>query len=151
VESRLLSEFLAVRFPGLRTLQRARVGRIPAELDDQTDSPAVRAMTGVWRRWVDAIVIGNHKITIIEAGIVPDPGDVSRLEMYLDLFPRTPEFQPYALWQRTGLLVHAVADPVVEALAARRGILVHVFTPPWVRDYLTSLYPRKSRAPLAPG
>jgi len=148
VEARLLSEFLAMRFPDVRTLQRVRVGDLHPTLDypDLTDEE--RRMAGVWRRWVDGIVFQPTGIILIEAAVNPDPGDVSQLELYMHLFPMTPEFIEYRDSPLSGLLVYATSDPVIERLAAARGFRVAYYRPVWVDAYFMTLAARHTRAPL---
>lgn len=148
-ESRLVSEFLAVRFPDARTMQRVRVGRIPRELALDGLSPAEVRMLGIWRRWVDAIVFTDRDVTLIEAAVRPNPGDVSQLELYMHLFPMTPEFAEYKNTPLRGMLVYAIPDPVIEVLAARRGYTVQIYHPPWVDDYFAKFAARMKRAPLS--
>lgn len=148
-ESRLVSEFLAARYPDKRTMQRVRVGRIPSELPITGLSPAEVRMLGVWRRWVDALVFNDGEIILIEAAVRPDPGDVSQLDLYMKLFPMTPEFLNIPYTTVRGMLVYAIPDPVIETLAAERGYTVQIYHPPWVDDYFNELAARMKRAPLA--
>ena len=147
-ETRLVAEYLAIHYPDARTLQRVRVGRIPSELPDGGLSPAELAMLGVWRRWVDAVVFDGLTVLLIEASIRPNPGKVSQLDLYMRLFPATPEFADYRAADLRGRLVFAMEDPVVCGLAAERGYTVAVFRPPWVDAYLATLFHRQRRASL---
>lgn len=148
VEARLVSEYLAMRFPGDRTVQRVRVGALHPTLDFPGITDAERRMAGVWRRWVDAVVFRPQGITLIEAAVTPNPGDVSQLELYMHLFPLTPEFTAYRDTPRAGLLVYATMDPVIERLAAARGFRVDYYRPRWVDAYFAQLAARHTRAPL---
>lgn len=148
-ESRLLSEWLARRWPDHRTMQRVRVGSIPPQLELPEIDPEHPVPTGVWRRWVDAIVIDSPRVHIIEAGIIAAPGDVSQLELYIRLFPQTPELREYADHELLGRLVWAVPDPVVRDMAHERGLAVEVFAPPWLGAYLAKRLPHMRRAPLS--
>ena len=148
-ESRLVSEYLADRWRGFRTLQRVRVGTLPAELRFQDLTAAELRMVGVWRRWVDAIVVAPPVLWVIEAGIIASPGDLSQLEMYLRLVPETPELQEFASLAPTGRLVYALPDPVLTVMARERGIACEEYAPMWVADYLQTRRERQRRAPLA--
>jgi hypothetical protein len=129
VEARLLSEWLAVRHADDRCLQRVRVGSLhPSLVETGLDTGELRLL-GVWRRWVDAVIIGEREVTLVEAAVFPDPGDVAQLELYLRLWPSTPEYQDY------------VALPV-------RGLSVTYYRPVWVDSYLATLAARRRRAPL---
>lgn len=148
-ETRLLGEWLAKRWGHRTTRQRVRVGSIPPQLELPHLSPDDLRMVGVWRRWVDAIVIDPPRVHIIEAGIIAAPGDVSQLELYIRLFPQTPELREYAHLELCGRLLWAVPDPVVADMARERGLAVEVFSPPWIGKYLAGRLAHNRRPPLS--
>lgn len=148
IETRLVAEFLAVRFPDARTMQRVRLGTIPGELPADGLEPAELRLLGTWRRWADALVIMPEELVLIEGAVRPDPGDVSQLELYMHLLPLTPELEELRSRPARGLLLYAIDDPVIRRLAADRNFTVEIFRPAWVEEYLSTLYPRKQRAPL---
>lgn len=151
VESRLLAEWLEARWAHCRTQQRVRLGRIPHEFPRADLTPEEFRALGVWRRWADAIVFQRRGILIVEAGIIPDPGDVSKLEHYCDLFRETPEFEQFRRLPVHGHLLYAVDDPLIHRLADRRRFTVEIFTPPWIWDYLKRRAPSQRRAPRDTG
>lgn len=150
-EALLVSEYLAQRWPKAETWQRVRVGGYPRNLPTEGLTEAERRMLGVWRRWVDAVTFFDGRVTLIEAGVLADPGDVSQLDLYLRLFPHTQEFQDYIRYPRRGLLVYAISDPVVNELARERGYTVDTFCPPWVVAYLRRRLPHLRTPPLPQG
>lgn len=105
-------------------------------------------MIGVWRRWADAIVFDGRKLILIEAAIRPDPGYISKLELYADLIPETPELMQYAGWPVVKLLVYAIEDPAVLRLAKRHGVRTAKYVPSWMPSYLRLLFPRERRSSL---
>ena len=147
-ESRLLAEWLATRWSDRRTITRVRVGKVHPSLVQPDMSEAEIAAAGVWRRWVDAVIIDPPTIRLVEASIAPNPGKVSQLELYVRLWPLTPEYSEYRDWPVVGLLVSAVEDGMVRTLAVERGLMYEVYTPPWVHEYLQSRMPRHRRAVL---
>ncbi|MEX2702036.1 MAG: hypothetical protein Q6368_003070 [Candidatus Baldrarchaeota archaeon] len=52
-------------------------------------------MYRVLLRWADAIVYRDGVVYIIEAKLRPSPTAIGQLEMYKDLFYRTPEFTEF--------------------------------------------------------
>jgi len=102
-----------------------------------------------WLRWADALVITERELLVVEAGILPDLGDPSKVEGYLYLVGRTEELRPYHHLPRRGVLVYPYDDPLVHRLARERGIAVELFKPPWVADYLAGRLPRHRRPPLS--
>ena len=150
VETRLLSEYLALRWPNNRHVQRVRVGSYDPAVDVEGLTPAEARALGVWRRWVDAVVWEPARIVLVEASVTPDPGHVAQLELYVRLWPRTPEYAEWAAWPVHGHLVYAMPDPVLPGMAAERGFTMEVFQPPWVRTYLEGLAARRYRGAAAP-
>lgn len=148
IETRLLSEWLAVRYPERRILQRVRVGSDHPALEIPGLTPAELRMTVAWRRWADAIVFDNGTLLVVEATVLPKPGKISQLDLYIRLVPATPELVEYKDWPVRGVLVLAVDDPAMRLLAADRGHAVELYHPPWVDAYLLTLAPRARVATL---
>jgi len=130
-------------------LQRVRVGQIPAELDTDGLEEAEIRMLGVWRRWVDLLIVDPPYLRVVEAAMIPDPGDVSQLELYLYLIPKTPDLEEFVDLRPVGLLVYAVDDPTIRRLASDRGYAVEIYQPAWLGQYLARVFPRERRAPLS--
>ena len=149
-ETRLLAEYLAMFYADYPCQERVRVGSYRGTLEIPGLTPAEVRLLGVWRRWVDAVVLMPAETILIEAAIRPDPGDVSQLELYMHLWGSTPEFADRATLPTRGELVYAVPDPVIPMLAARRGFTVHLFRPAWVKGYLLTLPPRYRGPSLVP-
>lgn len=147
-EMRLVAEYMAQTYPNVETRTRVRVGSIHPELHPETLSAAERRAVGVWRRWADAVVFLPNKIILIEAAIRPSPGDISQLELYMHLLPKTPELAEHKHKPIEMVLLYALEDPVIVSLARERNISVVYFHPGWIDDYLKALYPRERRAPL---
>ena len=149
VEARLVAEYLAVRFPNATTRQHVRLGPIKPFMSTEDLTPAERALAGVWRRWADAVVIEDTRVVIVEGSVYPDPGLISQLDLYLRLWPATPEYAQYARTPVVGLLLTALDDPTIRQLAAERGHLCAVYRPPWADGYLLTQYARRQRSPTA--
>ena len=147
-ESRLLAEYLAARWPHDRTITRVRVGERHPGLTQADLTDPERRMLGVWRRWVDAVIVLAAEVILVEAAIRPDPGDISQLDLYMRLWPATPEFADLRGRRARGHLLYAQEDPIIRQLALERGYTVEVWRPAWVDGYMESLSPRARRAPL---
>jgi len=147
-EMRLVSEYLAKYYPDHPTQTRVRVGSLPLALHPEFVSGGEQRALGVWRRWVDAIVIMPDRLILIEANIRPAPGKISQLELYERLLPMTPELAEHKDKPIEKVLLFALEDKAIEAQARDRGIKVVYFRPPWIEDYLKILYPRERRTPL---
>lgn len=147
-EMRLVSEFLAEHYPEYPTQTRVRVGSVHPDLKPGELSDVEQRMVGVFRRWADAIVFMPDRLILIEAAIRPSPGDISQLELYEYLLPNTPELAEHKEKPIEKVLLWAIEDPPIAAMARGRGIRVVYYHPAWVDDYLKELYPSERRAPL---
>ena len=148
-EMRLVAEYLAKHYAKYEAMTRVRLGSVHPDLQPGSLSDAELRAVGVWRRWADAIVIMPDRLVLIEAKIRPNPGDISQLELYEHLLPLTPELAEHKSKRIEKLLLWALPDDAVAAMARERGIRVVMFKPNWVDDYLETLYPRERRAPLS--
>ena len=145
-EMQLVNEWLAANFQDATIFTRMRLGTIDLGKNaPPPDSPEARAMT-LWRRWADAVVITPRTVYVLEGKIRPDVGVLSQIELYLKLVPVTPELYPYLDRDVKGLLLCAVHDPQLSALAVDKGFEYQVYRPAWVDEYLATLYPRQRRA-----
>jgi hypothetical protein len=149
-EEELLAEYLATHQRDARVLQRVRLGPHQSALPDETLDDAERRMLGAsWRRWADAVIIGERTLTVVEAAMIPDPGDVSRLETYLLLLPHTPELEAFRDRAPRALLVWAVGDPFTEQVARRAGVQVAIFRPSNWTQFISVKRARETGAPRA--
>ena len=152
-EMRLVSEYLAENYPHAVTMQRVRLGTVPEELIIPGMEEAEIRMLTVYKRYADALVILPDELILIEAAILPDLGDISKLLAYEILLYNTPELKEYLDRPVTKQLVYAIRDDLIVMLAHRSGIVPVQFSPPWIKDYLKELYgyvQKKRRAPLPP-
>lgn len=150
-ERRLVSEWTRLAFPNAHVKESVRLGAIEPALQDAKISELELRALGVFRRWVDAIAIEGGVAHLIEGKIRNQPGAIEQLTLYERLLPLTPELQDIRHLPVKKHLVWVIVDPIVEAMARDAGILVHVYHPAWVDDYLKMLNPRERRARRADG
>lgn len=146
----MVSEFLAQEYPGEEYRTHVRLGRIQPRVEGTFAGGAEERMLGVFRRWADALIILPDRLILLEAAIRPEPGDISKLELYERLLPNTPELEEYAHLPVEKVLLYAMPDALLLTLAREHGIIVKYFRPPWIEEYLQELYPRERRAPHTP-
>jgi len=147
-EMRLVSEYLAKNYADYPTRTRVRVGSIHPDLKPEQLSESEKKMVGVFRRWADAIVFMPDRLVLIEAAIRPSPGDISQLQLYEHLLPHTPELAEHKDKPIEKVLLWAIEDPPIAAMARQYDIKVIYFHPGWVDDYLRILYPYERSASL---
>jgi len=136
-EFRLLSEWLALKYPTWLTWKRVRLGPLPP-------APAAR-IYGILRRWADAIITNQTEVIIIEAKIWPTVTAVGQLEYYGLLFPQTPEFAFLKDLPLTLVFLTTEEDPTVRAFVEAKGIRYEIFEPDWVKEYKKKIYLQKRR------
>jgi len=147
-EMRLVSEYIAKYYPNSVSLTRVRLGPTHPQLLSEDLAEEEKRMLTVWRRWADAIIVTRTRLILLEAAILPDPGDVSKLILYEYLARYTPELQQYLDRDIEKVLLIAIEDPVLTTIARAAGIEVVLFCPDWVKGYIQTLAQRKQRAPL---
>lgn len=142
-EQRMVSEWLAKNYGQYSYRTRVRLGSIHPTLHPERLSAEERNLVGLWRRWADAVVFLPDRLLLIEAKIRPEPGVISQLDLYSSLLPQTPEL---AEWQHLPIekvLLYAIDDPALIALARQHGIRCIMYQPEWLDDYLRILFPRE--------
>lgn len=148
-ELALVTEFLEREFAKALWWTQVRLGTPPEILITEEMTPEEVRMVGLWRRWCDAVLVTDGTLYIIEAMIVPKAEKVGQLELYMRLAPHTPELREYLDGrQLKGMLLYAVPDPVILAIARERGFETRYYHPDWVDRYLEQLRPRQRRAVL---
>src|SRR5712691_5495791 len=150
-ESRLVAEWAALFFPHAELRTRVDLGDLKLAMDTTGLTAAELRAAGRSRRWVDLMVIEPRTVHLVEGKIRLEPGALEQLELYKELWPRTPEFAEHRDKQVELHLVFAIEDSVLTAIARRRGVLVHIYHPPWVDEYLALLQARERRAPQPRG
>ena len=120
-ESQLVNKWLSEKHPSSLQWRRVRLGIVP-------DKEQAR-MFSVILRWADAIFIEDNTVFIVEAKLRPSAEAFGQLELYQELFRKTPEFQAY--WDRPIKLVFLtmMLDQELWEHAERKGIKYEIFNP----------------------
>lgn len=130
-EKRLVAEYVGVTYPTSLQWRNVRLGEIKNQQDGK--------MYAFLRRWADAIVITMDEVVIIEGKVKPAPGVISQLQLYMTLFPKTPEYTNYRNWNIRGEIVCALNDEEVENLAKKAGLNYVIYEPTFIDDILATL------------
>lgn len=120
-------------------MYRVRLGMPPTWAIPSIKDGVPAEIYMIYQRWADAIVIRATDIIIIEGKIRLGPGVISQIKLYEQLLPKTPRFFEFKELPIRLIILTAMRDPEVEALAASEGIEVVVFSPDWVIDYLKEI------------
>jgi hypothetical protein len=98
-----------------------------------------KMITKPFRPVVDALVLLDEEVHLIEAKIRDDRGKIEQLLLYEYLFPRTPEFQAHASKRIRKILLTPKPAGDFEKFLARFGIEIVYYRPAWIEEYLGSL------------
>jgi hypothetical protein len=128
-EWRLLSWWLASFHPNAEIHMNVRLGpTTPAA----NLLPELQPPDGILRlrnRWIDAVVIENGAVSLVEAKLEPDPGIFSQLVHYARKFRADPEYSAYADGPLNLVAVVYNDDPSVAVEAPWYGVQWLVFRP----------------------
>ena len=146
--SRLLHEWLDMRYPTSLPLYELRLGPTAAHLVNVSVTPALEAMLRVNNWYADAVVITPSENLVIEAKMKPDPGAIGQVKFYYRLLGRTPILNQYNRAPWVKVVLFAEDDDDVNAFAQDEGVRVELWTPAWVESYLNQVqFRNRSTAP----
>jgi hypothetical protein len=148
-ETRLLSEYVAERYPGSHVQMHFRVGTDPEIVGVTLESEEERRFARNFNRWADALVVRPTELVLIEATMWRATEKVGRLQEYLILAQATPELVQYRGRPLRGELVTAQHDAVAEVLCQRQGLTYVHYEPSWMGEFLAAYPDRRRRAPHA--
>jgi len=135
-ERRYVPEYVREKFPNLVAfLQNLAVGPPPEALwKAHPEIPFEHFRR--WRFWIDGVVILPDRMILLEGKIRDPVSGLGQLLVYKALLPETPELAPYTHLPIEMRLVTPRPDPRVIGVATSLGIVVDIWTKPWVQDYL---------------
>jgi hypothetical protein len=149
-ETRLLSEYIAERYPGATVHMQFRVGSDPESVGVLLLDDEERRMVRNANRRPDALVVTETELVLIEATMFRATDKVGRLQEYLLLAPATPEIRQYGGRALVGELVTGQHDAVAQVLCGRLGLRYVHYEPAWIAEWW-AIYPERRRRPLHAG
>jgi len=141
IERRYIVEYVATHFPNAeRSFFNVRLGKPPQEAKKAAPHLSDKWFK-VWTPYADAIVVDKEHIWVIEAKIRNPRPAIGQLIDYVRRVPDTPLLQPY-LPNRSivPLLVMPLEDPEMIRTAELYGVVVDIFMPKWVEEYLREIH-----------
>lgn len=145
-ETRLVSEYLAATYPDAIVMERVRLGPVVAVGGNEGLTDAEVRMSGVFRRFADAIVVTKSELIVVEGKMRAAPDAVAQLHLYNELVDDTFDLLDYKHLPRALELVTAIADPAVERMAAKFDVRVRVYRPAWYAQWVQSRSHREATA-----
>lgn len=149
-ETRLISEYIAERYPGAIVHMQFRVGSDPESVGVQLYDDAERRMVRNANRRPDALVVTESELVLIEATMFKATDKVGRLQEYMLLARATPEIRQYGGRPLVGELVTGQHDAVAEILCGRLGFRYVHYEPTWMAEWW-AMYPERRRRPMHAG
>ena len=125
-EMKYINAWVKEFHPRSHQYPRMRVGPLP-EGD---------VLLGVMRVFPDKILIEDKVVLIVEGKLAPDSRAIGQLELYAELFPKTPEFDFAADLPIRKILLTTRDDPTLRPFAESRGIEYVIYLPEWVKIIL---------------
>ena len=135
IEPRWVSQYIKEFYASSEAHLRCPLGPIPDELKELYGPAKAARVHRPWRPEVDALVVTKGAVVLIEAKIQKYMNGLSKLPVYRQLLPSTPEFQP-VLPGRAVLMHLLLPFPIPWVVKAAEGMGVEVidWAPDWVVD-----------------
>jgi len=132
LEPRWVSEYCAKTFPNAIVKLRCPLGPIPKEVKEAYGDAKAIKVYRPWRPEVDACVITETQLVLVEAKIHKYMDGLAKLPRYRDLVPDTPELR---LWRHLPInmrLLIPTSIPWVEVAADKAGVQVIMDAPDYI-------------------
>jgi len=138
-ERRLIAEYIVDRFPRNQVIYGCPLGPVPTHLVATLGPRKALRMARGLRPEVDALVIQDHRLILVEAKIQKWLDGIAKLPVYRSLIPTTEELTQYQDYDVEMRLCFPWYSESVEAAAKGAGVVLDVFHQPWIDEYLTEL------------
>ena len=150
-ELRMVAEYVRSAYPDASLWMRLRLGTLIPDHPRPDMTPEEEKMSGVFRRWADAVVVTGSELIVIEGSMRSETGKPSQLAIYGLLVPHTPDLKEHLHLRLVLEMVVAIEDPVVSAYARKQGIRTTVYEPDWLPLWRAQLHRRERRPMQARG
>ena len=136
-ERRYIVEWANERFPEAEKMFNVPLGPVPESLIAELGSLEKAARTfRSWRPKIDAVLKLPDKAIFAEAEILDPKNAIGDLLYYRELIPETPDLGEILNMKHEFWLVIPTYLKWVQDFATKRGIIVDIYTPEWLADYL---------------
>ena len=133
LEPKWVSWYVAKTFPRSLVKLRCPLGSIPEHLIKAHGEAKAIRIHRPWRPEVDACVVTEDKIVLVEAKIQKFMDGLSKLPIYKSLVPLTPELTEYKEFPAEMVLLMPAHIGWVEEAAERAGVKVVVEAPEFIK------------------
>jgi len=145
LEEEMLVKYLAKRFTGTSIYTHVRLGSPPAIEIPGLDPEKARRMLMPGLPEIDAIVVDQGQIYMIEAKVAKEWENLGKMLIYRELLPVTPGWEGVDPTKIRPLLVMARASPLLQQVAKRFGVEVDTYMTERAYEILTKGWPSQRR------
>jgi len=145
LEEEMLVKYLAKKFKGTSIYTHVRLGSPPAIEIPGLDPEKAKRMMMPGLPEVDAIVVEDDKIYMIEAKVAKEWENLGKMIIYRELLPQTPGWEGVDVTKIRPLLVMAKASPLLVEVAKRFGVEVDTYMTERAYEILTKGWPSQRR------
>lgn len=138
LETQLLAEWLATLPREWPNRTHVAVGAQNLFFQGKPLTQAQQRAFSVWSDWVDARVVTQSEVWLVEAKIVGTGGGYGQLLDYANQYPTSADYHSFAPRNIVPILLCAFSRPRTAALFSPLGIRTIVFTPSWSGDSLAT-------------
>lgn len=138
-EREMIRAYIAQRYPDQHVIFGCPLGPVPEVLTVAWGArKALRVGRGL-RPEVDALVIQNRSLIMVEAKVVKWMDGLSKLPVYKGLVPTTPELEEYRGYPVRMILCTPWANESIRASAEGVGVEIDEFSTPEVDAYIEEM------------
>jgi len=145
LEEEMLVKYLAKRFTHTEVHTHVRLGSPPQISIPGLDPEKARRMAMPGLPEVDAVVVENGAVYLIEAKVAKEWENLGKMLIYRALLPETPGWEGVDVDKIRPLLVMAKASPLLQQVAKKFGVEVDTYMTERAYEILTKGYPSQRR------
>jgi len=134
-ELRYVSEYVVNNYPKNLVKLRCPLGTAPDSFIKEMGLNKALRTYRPSRPEVDACIITNKNIVVIEGKIMKVMDGISKLIVYRDLVESTPELVAYKSLPVLALLITPKPPLWTKTIAEKHNIKIEIYKPDWIVDY----------------
>lgn len=138
IEERMMSEYVAANLRGAKTWVHVRLGMPPGLKIGDPNWQYQRALKTPMLLEADLIYVQDNTLVVCEFKVRRFQEAIGKLLQYALLIPETPDFQGWKPENIRLKVVFGRPDSLAQDLAARLGIEVEQFEPPWLQEMIAA-------------
>lgn len=134
-ETRFVAEYVTKTYPKSIVKYRCPLGTAPESFIKEFGLHKALNIYRPSRPEVDACIITNEAVVLIEGKILKVMDGISKLIVYRDLAPETPELIAYKSLPFDAILVTPKPPGWSKTIAEKHNIKIEIYLPNWLEEY----------------